>query len=264
MSNHHDSSTPRELADWYVDQLVELEPAVATMLGLKPHDDRMPDFSPETRAARAQLGREVLKRLDSLQEAAGPVGAAPADQRCAALLRDRIGVELEAHEAGEDLRVLRNIASPIHSARSLFLLMPQSTPADWAVIARRMAKFPASYSSLQKTLDEGRRRGLTSAPRQVETVIGQLEQWLGGGESWFHEFVRDGPDALRHDLKESADAAATAVARMRTYLRDEYLPVAQGTPDAVGRERYLLSTRRFMGASIDPEEVYAWGWKESH
>ncbi len=262
MSNHHESTTPRELADWYVDQLAELEPSVATMLGVRPGDDRMPDFSPETRAARAQLGREVLQQLDALQDATRPVGFAPVDQRCGALLRDRISVELEAHESGEDLRVLRNIASPIHSARSLFLLMPQSTPEDWAVISRRMAKFPASYSSLQATLDEGRRRGLTSATRQVETIIGQLEQWLEGNESWFHEFVRDGPDALRQDLRESADAATAAVARMRTYLQDEYLPDAQGTPDAVGRDRYLLSTRRFMGASIDPEEVYGWGCQE--
>ena len=261
MSNHSVSSTPRQLADWYVHQLAELDPSVATMLGLRPGDDRMPDFSPTVRAERVALGRRVLDELDAVQKAPGPEASA-ADRRCASLLRDRIGVELEAHEAGEDLLVLRNIASPIHSARSLFLLMPQATPEDWAVIARRLAGFPDSYRSLQETLDEGRRRGLTSAPRQVHTIISQLDQWLGGPASWFHEFVGEGPDSLRPQLERAADSAAEAVSGMRSYLRDEYLPDALDTPDAVGQERYLLNARRFMGASIDPMEVYAWGWEE--
>jgi uncharacterized protein (DUF885 family) len=262
MSNHSGAVTPRHVADRFVHQLAEQDPAVATMLGLRPGDDRMPDFSPAAQAARAELGHGVLNDLDSVESNAGPAGFEQVDQRCATLLRDRIGVELEAHETGESLRVLRNIASPIHSARSLFLLMPQSSAEDWAVIARRMAKFPDSYASLRETLDEGRRRGFTSAPRQVETIIDQLGQWLAGTQSWFHEFVRGGPESLRRELEDAADLASGAVEQMRAYLRAEYLPDAQGTPDAVGRERYLLNTRRFMGASIDPDEVYAWGWQE--
>ncbi|WP_150460110.1 DUF885 domain-containing protein [Nesterenkonia ebinurensis] len=261
MSNHFSVSTPRQLADAFVHELAELEPSVATMLGLKPGDDRMPDYSPAKSTARAELGAKVLADLDVLQ-AASPEGFEEVEARCAALLRNRIGVELEAHEAGENLRVLRNIGSPVHAARSLFLLMPQTTEEDWTVIARRLAKFGDSYASLQKTLDEGRRRSITSAPLQVETVIEQLGEWLQGEQSWFNQFAAKGPEALQAELAAAADGAAEAVAQMRRYLKEEYLPDAQGTPDAAGRERYLLSTRRFMGASIDPEEVYAWGWQE--
>lgn len=243
------------------------------MLGLRPGDDRMPDFSPAAATARAELGRRVLAELDALEAASGAQGSGAGgfdevEDRCARLLRQKIGVELEAYESGESLLVLRNIASPIHNARSLFLMMPAGTDADWSVIARRLAAFPQSYDSLIETLEEGRRLGLTSAPRQVETIITQLDAWLTGGPgqsghpSWFHEFVAGGPDSLRTDLDRTADDAAAAVASMQRYLRDTYLPAAQGTPDAAGRERYLLNTRRFMGASIDPEEVYAWGWQE--
>ena len=231
------------------------------MLGLKPGDDRMPDYSPAKSQARAELGRRVLAELDAMEDAT-PEGFDEVEARCAALLRDRIGVELEAHESGENLRVLRNIGSPVHAARSLFLLMPQATEEDWAVIARRLAKFPDSYASLRQTLDEGRRRRLTSAPLQVETVIDQLGEWLEGEQSWFHQFAAKGPESLQAELNSAAEGAVEAVAAMRTYLREEYLPDAQGTADAAGRQRYLLSTRRFMGASIDPEEVYAWGWAE--
>lgn len=261
MSNHFSATTPRQLADAYVHELAALEPSVATMLGLKPGDDRMPDYSPAKSAARAELGTKVLTHLGAL-EAAAAEGFHEIESRCAALLRDRIGVELEAYESGESLRVLRNIGSPVHAARSLFLLMPQATEEDWAVIARRLAKFGECNDSLRETLDEGRGRGITSAPLQVETVIDQLGEWLGAEQSWFHQFAAKGPQALQEELTAAADSAAAAVAGMRRYLAEEYLPDAQGTPDAAGRERYLLSTRRFMGASIDPEEVYAWGWAE--
>lgn len=264
MSNEFSQNpeTPRQLADHFVEALCDLDPTVGTMLGMRPDEDRMPDYSPTALNARAELGQRILNQLDELEAAAGEQGFNELEQRCADLLRDRIGVELEVHESGENLRVVRNIASPIHTARSLFLLMPQETDQNWAVIARRLGQFSASYASLRETLEEGRRRGITSAPLQVETVIGQLQEWLEGDETWFHQFAAKGPEALSRQLQEAADDAAAAVAEMRDYLQQTYLPAAEGTPNAVGRERYLLNTRRFMGASIDPEEVYAWGWAE--
>ncbi|ROR72199.1 DUF885 domain-containing protein [Bogoriella caseilytica] len=262
-----DRSTPRQLADAYVHELAALDPSVATGLGLNPADDRMPDFSPAGHEARNELARTVLQELDELEAASGEFDAL--EQRCATLLRDRLGVQLEAADAGEHLRPLRNIASPIHGARSIFLMMPAATAEDWGVIARRMAQFPQAYASLTEALEEGRRRGLLSAPLQVETVAGQIGEWIGSGEagatSWFHDFVTRGAEIapeLREDLHAAADAAAAAVAGMQTYLRETYLPAAHGTPDAVGRERYLLGARRVMGSAIDPEEVYAWGWAE--
>lgn len=264
MSNEFSQNpeTPRQLADHFVEALCDLDPTVGTMLGMRPDEDRMPDYSPTALNARAELGQRILNQLDELEAAAGEQGFNELEQRCADLLRDRIGVELEVHESGENLRVVRNIASPIHTARSLFLLMPQETDQNWAVIARRLGQFSASYASMRETLEEGRRRGITSAPLQVETVIGQLQEWLEGDETWFHQFAAKGPEALSRQLQEAADDAAAAVAEMRDYLQQTYLPAAEGTPNAVGRERYLLNTRRFMGASIDPEEVYAWGWAE--
>src|SRR5690625_4632145 len=67
MSSFEDSHTPRQLADAYVHRLAQLEPQVATALGLNPDDERMPDYSPARQRARTELGREVLARLDELQ-----------------------------------------------------------------------------------------------------------------------------------------------------------------------------------------------------
>src|SRR5690606_23102150 len=114
-----------------------------------------------------------------------------------------------------------------------------ATPDDWAVVARRMAKVPEAFTGYTAALTEGSRRGLHAAPRQVETVVGQLDAWLGGeGGSWFHAFAAKAPDGVsppvRSELTRAADAAAGATAALRGFLANTYLPATEGTPDAVG------------------------------
>lgn len=255
--------TPRELADRFVHDLAALDPGLTTGLGLDPHDDRVPDLSPAGHGAKAELAASVLAELDRLEEAAGSGGWDDLERRCATLLRDRLGVSLEAFEAGEHLRELRNIFGPPQAVRQLFSMMPATTDEDWAVIGRRMAKVPEAYRSWTQSLDEGTARGLFAAPLQVETVIGQLSEWVD--TRWWHDFVAPGiaQDADQQEsLTAAADAATEGTAGLRDYLRDTYLPATQGTPNAVGAERYRLNARRWMGADLDLAEAYSWGWEE--
>ena len=88
---------------------------------------------------------------------------------------------------------------------------------------------------------------------------------MAGGKGWFADFAagaRAVPPALRADLAAAAAAAAAAVASLRDWLAAEYLPLAAGTPDGVGEDRYRISARHWTGAAIDPAEAYAWGWSE--
>jgi uncharacterized protein (DUF885 family) len=98
----------------------------------------------------------------------------------------------------------------------------------------------------------------------VRTVVAQLDEWLAG--PYFAGFVVTGPEALRDDLTRAAQAADQAVAEIRDFLRDVYAPLAEGTPDAVGRERYATAARRWTGSDLGAgrglEEAYAWGWSE--
>jgi uncharacterized protein (DUF885 family) len=98
----------------------------------------------------------------------------------------------------------------------------------------------------------------------VATVVAQLDEWLAG--PYFASFVAAGPDALRAELDAAAAGADRAVADIRDFLRDDYAPRAEGTPDAVGRERYAVAVRRWTGSDLGAgqglEEVHAWGWAE--
>ena len=249
-------SAAREVADRYVAALCELDPLVATSLGLPT--DRLPDPSPEGLEARAELARRTLAELARVP------ADGPGERRCARLLRERLGADLALHEAGEGLRELSNLFSPVHAIRQVFMLMPAGSEEDWSLLARRMTGVPAAYRGFVTTLREGARRGLLVAPRQVATVVGQLDAWLAG--PWFGAFAARGPQALRQDLDAAAAAADDAVAGVRDFLRDEYLPRAQGVPDAVGRDRYALAARRWTGADLGTgtrlEEAYAFGWDE--
>jgi uncharacterized protein (DUF885 family) len=258
----------RDVADAYVQALAELDPTVATELGLPEGQDRLPDLSPAGLLALDDLARTTLAALAGLEHAAEQDGGfADADERrCARLLRERLTSGLEVSESGESLRAVSNIFGPPERTRETFLLMPATTADEWSVVARRMAAMPAALAGYRDSLAEGARRGLHAAPRQVRTVAGQLAEWqaAGGGRGWFAEFASgaDVPESVRADLGKAAASADAAAADLRSWLLADYLPGTEGTPDGVGEERYRITSRDWLGADLDLGEAYEWGWAE--
>jgi uncharacterized protein (DUF885 family) len=262
-------ATPRQVADRFVEAICDLDPLTATQLGIRPGDDRLPDLGPAGHEAEEALERATLAELERVLAADPALDDDPIERRCARLLRERIGASLAGFEAGEAYRSLNNLFSPLHAIRQVFSLMPATSEEDWSVIARRMARVPEAYRGYRATLEEGVRRGLLVAPRQVETVVGQLDEWAAG--PYFAQFVAAGPESLLPELAAAARVADEAVLEIRDYLRDDYGPRTEGTPDAVGRERYALAVRRWTGSDLGAgpasggqglEEAYAWGWAE--
>jgi uncharacterized protein (DUF885 family) len=250
-----DASTPRRIADRYVETLADLNPIVGTSLGIRPGTDTLPDFSPSGLTAIATAQRDTLAELDQTDG-----GLPPEEQRAARLLRERLTATLDVHESGDDLRQVNNLFSPVHSVRSVFLMMPTATDDDWAVIGRRLRNVPEALRSYRAALAEGGARKPHAAPRQVATVVGQLQEWVDG--NWFVDFTSAGPDAQRDDLTAAAGQATAAVDELRGYLADTYTPAADGAADAVGPERYLRWARFWTGADLDLADAYEYGWDE--
>jgi uncharacterized protein (DUF885 family) len=257
----------RAAADRYVTARADLDPLLATQLGLATGQDRLPDLSPAGQQAKDELARATLAELDRIERAAGRSGPADADERrCARLLRERLDAALAMSETGEHLREVSNIFGPDQAVRDTFLIMPAATAENWAVIARRMRRIPAALAGYRESLAEGARRGLLAAPRQVRTLADQLGEWeaAADGRGWFAEFA-DGaavPASLRADLDAAAAEAIAAVAGLRRWLAEDYLPRAEGTPDGVGQDRYQVTARYWNGASLDLAETYQWGWSQ--
>jgi uncharacterized protein (DUF885 family) len=253
----------RDVADAYVTALAELEPLIATRLGLDVGADRLPDLSPAGQEAQDELARSTLAKLDSAERAAEPAGD---ERRCARLLRERLTASLAMSEAGEQLCDMSNVFGPVQATRGVFMIMPTATAEDWAAVARRMARFGQTVDGYRASLAEGLRRGLIAAPRQVRSFIGQLDDWAaaGGGQGWFADFAAGAtvPPALRTELDQAAQSATASLASLRDWLAAEYLTCAAGVRDGVGSERYRVGARYWTGSDLDPEATYAWGWSE--
>ncbi|MDT0344904.1 DUF885 domain-containing protein [Streptomyces litchfieldiae] len=255
-------SGPRAIADAHVETLADLDPQVATELGIRPGSGDLPDYSPDGHAALAAAHRAALAELTAAESHAPSATLSPAERRAARLLRERLTAELARHEAGEPLRDVSNLFSPVHRIRAMLLMMPTGTPEDWAVVARRLRNVPGALDGYRRSLATGLARGLPAAPRQAATLAEQIGELLAA--DWYGTFAAGGPVELRAELAAAADSAAAALDALRGYLRDSYLPAVAGTPDAVGPDRYLLGARRWTGADLDLADACAYGWSEFH
>ncbi|MFD8997648.1 DUF885 domain-containing protein [Streptomyces abikoensis] len=255
-----DASLPRQVADGYVDALVRLDPIVGTFMGDPLSSGRLPDLSPDGHDAMAALARATLARLTAAE--ALPGADRGVERLCARLLRERLTAGLDEYEAGEELRRVDNISSPLHRVRKVFALMPTGTEDDWAALAQRLRAVPGTLEGYRASLTEGVRRGLPAAPRQVATTVVQLTEWLATGG--FAVFTADGPETLRGELAAAAEVATAAVAETRDWFRDVYAAAVEGAPDVVGRERYIRAARFWSGTALDLDEAYAYGWAEFH
>ncbi|WP_326613096.1 DUF885 domain-containing protein [Streptomyces scopuliridis] len=262
MSDTSGSALPRQVADAYVDALIELDPITGTYLGVAESSRRLPDFSPAGQQAVADLGRATLARLDVAETLPG--ADSDAERRCGRLLRERLTAELAVHDADEGLRLVSNIHSPVHHLRDAFPLTPAETDEDWSAIAERLRAVPAALAGYRESLALGLERELLGGPRPTATFIEQLTEWVGEERGWFEDFVSAGPDSLRTELDAAARSATAALAELRDWMREVYAPAIEGAPDTVGRERYARWSRYFNGTDLDLDEAYAYGWSEYH
>jgi uncharacterized protein (DUF885 family) len=253
------------VADQYLQTLCRLNPFAATSMGVSGYDHLAPDMSPAGWEAMADANREVLAEL-ATGHAADEV-----DEVTIAAMRERLGLELELHEANEWIGQLNNIASPVQELRDIFDIMPTSTPEHWENIAQRLAALPDTAAGVVESLRLAASRGRVAPIRQVTECIEQATELAGEG-SFFRSFVTGAEvdaalddsascQAVRKALLEGAEAARAAYGRIAEFLRDELAPQAP-QDDAAGRERYPLWSQYFLGARVDLEETYQWGLEE--
>jgi uncharacterized protein (DUF885 family) len=255
-----------ELAEHYVERFAALDPLAATGEGITGHDHEMTDYSPDGAAERAELDRATLRALDAADVRSDP------DRIAAEVMRERLQLALTEYEAGERLRDLRVLGSPVQTVRMAFDLMARATMDDWEVVAERMALVPQGLASIEAALAEGAAEGIVAARRQAVACTKQADTW-GGLESdtrpFFHTLVDEydasglGTGPFRDRLELLATRATEAYASLGRFLVEEYGPRADER-DPVGRDRYSLYAQDFNGIELDLDETYAWGWEELH
>lgn len=255
-----------EIADAYVATVARLDPIQATSMGIPGHDHELTDLSPDGHAARFDAARAVLAALSTAEP------QDETDRVTVAAMRERLGLELELADAHEQLASLNVIASPVQALRDVFDLMPTADPDDWSTIAERLHALPAAVTGYCESLRAAARDGRVAAIRQVREASAEAEELADPSRSFFTALTSGRAAALaldesaacslvRRELEHGAQAAREAYGTLATFLRSELAPQAPEA-DGVGRERYALWSRHFLGATVDLDETYAWGLDE--
>ncbi|MBD3940320.1 DUF885 domain-containing protein [Microbacterium sp. NEAU-LLC] len=251
------SSDPvRDIADAYVRELAAHEPDAALALGLVAR--ALPDLSPEWLVAKYELQGAVLAELDA---------AGAGDEVLRAALRERLESERLLFDTGFTPRLVAGLATPVHLVRyALEGTVLTSDAAGMAVLAKLQAAPNAvrEYSrALRWARDHGGRftGGGVVPVRQLDTLAAQVAMWIDA--DWFGRLpVADDVDAAtRARARAAADETAVALAELVAVLRDELRPVAP-VVDGVGEAVYADLAAGMLGARIDLDDTYAYGWAE--
>jgi len=265
VTSSSDHSRPVDaIADRYVEEAAALDPLLATYAGIPGHDDRLPDFSPDGFAAREALDRTTLTAARTAQ---------PSDER-ETVARDafleRLGLQVEMAEAGIPRSRVSVIASGLHEIREGFDLMPTEGEAALANIDARLAAIPETLQGYRATLVAAADEGRVSAQRQYAEVATQVRRWTGqegeGGDFFTGLVGRLGAEgtigrSLTQSLISHAEQASAAYADFGRFLTEELAPRGRAS-EACGRDEYALDSRYFLGATVDLDDTYAWGWEE--
>ena len=249
-----------EIAERYVEDWAALDPNGATYVGIPGYDDKLTDISPEGYAALADLDRRALAALDAAEP------ATPRELVAREAMQERLGLALTLYEAGDLTSEISVISSALHSVRSVFDLMPTEGAEAAANIAARLAALPTALAQWRRTLLDAAARGHVAPTRQMVEVARQCDAWVDpGGDNFYPalaERVGAGAGrALRADLDRAAAAARTATAEIARFLRDDLAPRGRAS-EAAGPERYARASRYFLGATVDLDEAYLWGFEE--
>lgn len=254
------AAAPRESSlldascDNFLADLAELSPTAATAWGIEGYDGELQDYSPEYWGAIADRTREMIADLDALDDSTDESDDEDdfdhVDYVTAAVLRDRLVLDLDLHHHGEDLRLLNNIASPVQDIRDTLSQMPQDTPEQIDAIRSRLDKVPHALEGYKKSLLEAASHGHVAATRQINEVIGQCNA-LADATSLL--------DSLgQPEDSTEVENAKQAFEEFSGWLSAELQPHAP-TEDAFGRDRYERFSKQFVGDSVDLDEAYEWG-----
>ncbi len=217
-------------------------------------DTTLHDLSIEAYDARNEIKRrtvaalEALPRLDVLGE----------------VLRERLTAEIGLHECGFNTSLLAPLYTPVHHLRMVFDDLPRETEEQWRTVAWHLRRATADYGVWTRTLTTSLERGGHISKRRVRTVADQCSNWIDPeGTNFYRALVAgfSGDPALQAELTAGAEEVTAAAAEFIRFLREDLLSKATDQ-DGLGRDRYEITSRFFLGKRVDLDDLYAYGWEE--
>jgi uncharacterized protein (DUF885 family) len=237
-----------------VEQDAAFDPLFATEIGVAGYEDQLPDYSPSRNIKEIALVRGHLDGLSALEP------TDDIDRIAFAVLEERLNSRLGLLESGETARVLSVIWSPLSGIRQVFELMPYESKEELDNLAKRLRAVRPALASWRVALEELASSGQLPSRRQIVGIAEQAATYADGAFVDFVERVAptSGSDS---ELRVAALDADDACGELSSWMFMRLEPLTSDH-DAVGAERYAAWSKYWTGATLDFEELYAWGWAD--
>ncbi|WP_114905825.1 DUF885 domain-containing protein [Ornithinimicrobium murale] len=243
--------TVTAVADDYVASLAALDPSAAEALGQQA-DLVVPDLSPETFAEQLAIARRTLAALGEATE------TDPDEQVLRVALTERLTNDIALAESGFTTRLLAPLATPIHRVKQIFDNLPSRDADETGRLLRNLEQVPTALEQYRQTLTAAADQGFVAPSRQARLVAEQARGWGDPENGYFRRLV-GGMSSSSEALTRAGAAAAAATLELARWLETEH--AARGSDqDGVGHNLYRVTSSAFLGAQIDLEETYQYGW----
>ncbi len=264
----------RALMDEHYRWLLQESPVTATALGVRDHDDRIDDLSPEARARRVQQAQAFLTRLDRIPASELPA----ADQVNHAILRRGLAEGIEADRFPQRNMLFTTYFGWHQSFAGMADNLPFRTRADFESYLTRIEQYPRlNDQALAITAD-----AIRSGHVLPCSVLAGYERSIGGviaedpTQSRFYQPFRGNrpasiPEAEWSQLQERARRIITnvlnpAYAKHLSFYERDYKPRCART-DSVsaqpqGRDYYAFRVRSETTTDLTPQQIHDIGLGE--
>jgi uncharacterized protein (DUF885 family) len=265
------------LFERYFEDVLRLNPLLATYIGDHRYDDRLPNsIGPAYRAEVKALNERYLAEARAID----PAQLSPADR----ISRDIFVREREHERAAERFP---DYLLPVNQAGGLLTTMPAlgsggnaqpfATKQDYEEWLGRLDGLVVWIDQAIANMREGIARGVVQPRPVMDKVLPQVEAMIveAPEDSLYFAPVRAFPETVPYaDRERLRDAYAAAIRdelvpayrRLRDFIRDEYLPRARPSvawsalPD--GQAWYAFQVREHTTTSMTPEEIHQLGLSE--
>ena len=264
-----------ELAEEYWEERLSNDPFLATVLGDRRFDSRLPDITPEGRARWKNQYAEASRECEAI-----PEGELTAKDR---LTRTALLVDAASMAAYYSCDLEEWVVDPLQGPQvelmNLESYQPIRTASEGRAMTERWRAIGSYIDAHIANLRSGAAKGKVAVRVAVEKVIDELDELLKRPDSdWpllrplateHRGWTVDEVEMFREGLKDAVrEAARPGFTRYLELLRWEMLPRArpQDKPGIMhvpgGGESYLSLVRVHTSLDISPQELHETGLRE--
>ncbi|HUK80287.1 MAG TPA: DUF885 domain-containing protein [Nitrososphaerales archaeon] len=263
-----------DLAREYWEERMYNEPLVATGLGDRRFDDRLPDTSPEGRARARRQYEAIVRRCEAITESSLPVG----DRLTRTCLLVDAGSVLDYSSCDLDDWVVDPLQGPQVELMNVESYQPVRTVAEGHAMVKRLQAIGPYMDRHIANLRAGALGHRVAVRAAVEKAIDELKDLTSKPDSEWAllrplAVKRDWTEAESREFKKGMEVAVRESARpgferYLEFLRSQLLPFArpQEKPGimhiAGGADAYVKLIRVHTSLNRTPEEIHETGLRE--